>query len=330
MKKFIALLLFAAVFGVAGYFVWQNMFATNAGTDKTMTLYGNVEIRRVNLGFNVFGQIVEMPFKEGDKILRNSVVARLDRQPYQDDVEIAAAQVKRAEANLKKLQTGNRPQEIAQAHATLNERIATLDVLNAEVRRAHLLIDKQNISPQEFDNVIASQKEATARKQLAEETLNLLIEGFRQEDIDAGEAQFAEAKANLKRTQTLLGYTELHCPNDGILLTRVEEPGAVVNQGQTVLVLSLQDEVWVYVYLPEPDLGKIAPGMKAKIYTDSAPDKPYGGQVGYISPEAEFTPKNVETPRLRTDLVYRVRIIADNPDDGLRQGMPVTVVLAKD
>jgi len=97
------------------------------------------------------------------------------------------------------------------------------------------------------------------------------------------------------------------------------------------VTLSLKDAVWVYVYVPEPQLGRVAPGMKAEIHTDTNKNKPYTGQVGYISPEAEFTPKNVETPQLRTDLVYRARVIADTPQNrpegGLRQGMPVTVRL---
>lgn len=101
----------------------------------------------------------------------------------------------------------------------------------------------------------------------------------------------------------------------------------MVSAGQIVATLSLKDAVWVYVYVPEPQLGKIAPGMRAEIFTDTRPKKPYIGHVGYISPEAEFTPKNVETTELRTSLVYRLRIVAENPDDGLRQGMPVTVTL---
>jgi HlyD family secretion protein len=112
-----------------------------------------------------------------------------------------------------------------------------------------------------------------------------------------------------------------------VLLTRIAEPGAIVAAGQTVATLSLNDPIWVRAYVPEPDLGKIWPGMPAEILTDSRPDRPYKGHVGFISPEAEFTPKNVETPRLRTDLVFRLRVVADNPDEGLRQGMPVTVTL---
>jgi len=292
-----------------------------------MTLYGNVEIRRVHLGFRVSGRIQEILFQEGDKVAKNDLIARLDNEPYQDSLAVADAQVRIAKANLEKLEAGNRPQEIEQARATLNERTATLKVLTANADRAKHLIESKAIAQEEYDTVIAQRDEAAARKTSAEETLNLLLEGFRQEDIDAGKAQLAEAEANLKRSKTSLIDTELRSPNDGILLTRVEEPGAVVNPGQTIVTLSLRDEIWIYVYVPENKIGQVVAGMKAEIYTDSQPEKPYAGQVGYKSPEAEFTPKTVQTTELRTDLVYRVRIIADNPDDNLCQGMPVTVKL---
>ena len=327
-KKIIVLLLLLAV-GVGGYFGRQHYILTKQQeNDDFIMLYGNVEIRRVNLGFRVSGRISDIRFEEGDEIKKGEVIARLDREPYEDTRAVAAAQVENARENFAKLEAGNRPQEIEQARATLNERIASLNVLESDFKRAKMLVEDRVISEQEFETVIARRDEAEARRKLAEENLNLLIEGFRKEDIAMGKAQFSEAKANLKKSETALEDTELLCPNDGTLLTRVEEVGSVVNAGQIIATLSLKDAVWVYVYIPEPQLGKIAPGMKAEIITDTRPDKPYSGQVGYISPEAEFTPKNVETTELRTSLVYRVRIVADSPDNGLRQGMPVTVRLS--
>ena len=327
MKKIILFLLLIAL-GVGGYFGWRHWEASRLTEEsRTLTLYGNIEIRRVNLGFRVPGRITEILYKEGDKIEKEAVIARLDREPYEDSLAVANAQIRSAEANYEKLKAGNRPQEIEQARATLQQREATLAVLEADYARTRKVFDSGAYTQQDLDTSVARRDEAIAAKRLAEESLNLLLEGFRQEDIAAGEAQLAEARANLKRLQTSLDDTELKCPNDGILLTRVEEPGAIVNQGQTVVTLSLRDEVWVYVYVPAALQGIVQPGMRAEIFTDAHPTKPYTGQVGFISPEAEFTPKTVQTTELRTDLVYRVRIIADTPDGGLCQGMPVTVKL---
>jgi HlyD family secretion protein len=108
------------------------------------------------------------------------------------------------------------------------------------------------------------------------------------------------------------------------VFTRAEEPGAMLAAGKTVLTISLNQPVWVRAYIEEPDLGRVHPGMKVKVFTDARPDHPYEGQIGFISPRTEFTPKNVETTDLRTSLVYRLRIVIANPDEGLRQGMPVT------
>ena len=119
--------------------------------------------------------------------------------------------------------------------------------------------------------------------------------------------------------------TELRAPNDGIILSRVRETGAIVAPADTVFVLSLTEPVWVRTYVAEPDLGRIHPGMKVEVTSDTRPNDAYDGTIGFISPVAEFTPKSVETPELRTDLVYRLRIVIDKPGPDLRQGMPVTL-----
>ena len=144
------------------------------------------------------------------------------------------------------------------------------------------------------------------------------------------EASLRAAEASVAAAMTDLADTEIIAPSDGQVLSRVREPGAMAAAGANVLVLSLNKPVWVRAYVPEPSLGKIHVGMAVQVYTDSRPGKPYSGTVGFISPVAEFTPKNVETEALRTDLVYRLRIVVDDPDQGIRQGMPVTVVAAKD
>ncbi len=125
--------------------------------------------------------------------------------------------------------------------------------------------------------------------------------------------------------ETALADTAIAAPADGTILTRIREPGAIVGAGASVYTLALDRPVWVRAYVAEPDLGRVHPGQRALVYTDSRPDAPYPGQIGFVSPTAEFTPKSVQTTELRTDLVYRLRVVVGEPDDGLRQGMPVTV-----
>jgi len=329
MKKlFVLFILIGLVAG--GFYVYRSWEAAKKQEESEfLTLYGNVEIRRVNLSFRVGGRLEKIFFEEGDFIEKGQTIAELDNVPYEDAVAAAVANVEKAQADYERLQTGSRPQEIEQARATVKERDAGLTVLESDLKRATKLIDDKVISPQEFETIVARRDEAIARKRLAEETLNLLVEGYRKEEIAAGKAALSATQANLKQSQTSLADTVLVCPNDGVLLTRVEEIGAVVREGQTVATLSLKNAVWVYVYIPEPELGNVVEGMSVDIDTDSRLEKNYTGQVGSVSPEAEFTPKTVQTQELRTDLVFRVRVVVENPDGGLRQGMPVTVKIKR-
>ena len=114
----------------------------------------------------------------------------------------------------------------------------------------------------------------------------------------------------------------LRAPSDAVVLSRVREPGSIVRSGEPVFTLALERPVWVRAYVSEADLGRVAPGTPAQVFTDTAPDRPYAAQVGFVSPVAEFTPRSVETPDLRSDLVYQIRVIVARPDGGLRQGMP--------
>lgn len=292
-----------------------------------LVLYGNVDIRKVDLGFRVGGRLVEVRLEEGDRTAAGQVLARLDDGPYRDELNLTQARHDQAVANLAKLEAGSRPQEIAQARALVTERLATVGTLELEFRRSQNLVDDGAISRQAFDDVTARLAEARARLATARQALKLAEEGFRAEDIAAARAEVRAAAARLAQAATSLADTELPAPDTGVVLTRVLEPGAIVAAGTPVLSLSLDDPVWVRAYVDEPDLGRVHPGMPALVFTDSAPRQPYRGQVGFISPEAEFTPKTVQTEELRTRLVYQLRVVVANPDRGLRQGMPVTVRL---
>ncbi len=327
MKKLVILAILAAAVaaGILGYRHWQA--GRPVAGDDSLTLYGNVDIRKVDLGFRVAGRLAEVFFEEGDRVSKGQQVGLLDHAPYENEVDLARAARDRAAAELARLENGVRPQEIRQARARVAEQAAALKAYQAEFERRRALLAEDIGTRQAFDDIRARRDEARARLKTAREALALALDGFRVEEIAAGRAHLAEAEARLAQAQIRLADTAVIAPADGMLLTRVVEPGAILAAGQTVATLSMDDPVWVRAYVPEPDLGRVWPGMPAAIYTDSRPDAPYQGQVGFISPEAEFTPKNVETPRLRTDLVFRLRVVAANPDEGLRQGMPVTVKL---
>lgn len=266
-----------------------------------------------------------MLFEEGDKVKGGDILAILDKAPYEAELAKAEAQLAQAEANLAKLKQGNRPQEIEEARAHVQEREAAFKNAASLFKRQSQEIKIGSTSQQAFDAAFAQKTEAEALLITAKESLSLAMEGFRREDIEAGLAAMEMSKAEQQKAQINLKDTELVSPSDGIILTRVREPGAVVAPQSVVYTLSLPTPVWVRAYVSELELGLIRPGMSALVYTDTHPTAPYKGHIGFISPQAEFTPKTVETPDLRTDLVYRLRIIVDDPQGTLRQGMPVTV-----
>lgn len=327
MKKrvIIVLILLMAVLGG----IWWFKIRPTRSTSETSEFYGNVDIREVNLGFRVGGKIGAVLREEGDTVVVGEELARLDDAPYRREVEEARAQVQAMGARLTLLERGYRTQELAQARAVVREREATLENAVRTAARQSELFASRAVPKQDYEDAQAREREAEARLNSAREQLALLESGFRPEEIAQAKADLARAEAGLASSELRLGDTVLKAPTDGVVLTRVHEPGAIVPSGATVLTVSLKSPVWVRMWVHEPELGRIVPGMKVRVYTDSRPESPYDGQIGFISPRAEFTPKNVETAELRTSLVFRVRVVVASPDDGLRQGMPVTVRLVQ-
>jgi HlyD family secretion protein len=164
-----------------------------------------------------------------------------------------------------------------------------------------------------------------AQLKVKEKALDLALEGPRKEDIAAAKETLESFKASLLLLNIRLADMTLTAPAAGVIQNRILEPGDMADPSRPVFTLALIDPKWVRAYVPEPDLGLIHLGMKAKILSDSFPDRTFDGWIGFISPVAEFTPKTVETTDLRTKLVYEVRVYVHDPKDLLRLGMPVTV-----
>ena len=250
-------------------------FLANSPTDDRLTLYGNVDVREVDLAFNVEGPIDVMHVEEGDRVGRGQVLAALEADRFIYDEASARARVREAKARL------------VNARRTL--------------ARQEKLFRGGNTSEQRLDDA--------------------------RQAVDATEAEIEALEQAAALAAYRLDRTRLVSTVDGTVLVRIREPGAVVLGNSPVYSIAIDDPVWVRTYVDEPNLGRVFPGMTALVMTDTDPEAPYEGWVGFISPTAEFTPKTVETPELRTDLVYRLRVYVANPDRRLRQGMPVTVEL---
>jgi len=290
-----------------------------------LVLQGNVEVRQVNLGFKVAGRIDKLAVDEGAKVAAGQPLGSLEKIYSQEALDQARALRDQAAANYAKLQAGNRAEDIAQAEATLAQQKATLDNANRTLERAQSLLNSASGTIKAADDARDAQREAAARVNVAAYALALMRAGYRKEDIEAARAQLAQQDATVKVAERQLADADLIAPSDGVVESRAREVGAIVNAGETVFVLSLTTPVWVRTYVSEPDLSRVRPGMAVEVQPDSRSIASIKGHVGFISTTAEFTPKTVETRELRTALVYRLRIVVDDPNDVLRQGMPVTV-----
>ena len=291
----------------------------------TLNLYGNIDIRTVNLAFYDSGRIEQIAFEEGSRVHKGEVLARLDSVRFEAVVQQARGVFDAQRQQLALLLAGNRPQQIAGARAVLAGAQATLRNAQLTYDRQRALARMHMVAQQSADNALEVQKTARANLRSAQEALSLQLAGSRNEQIDAARAQVQADEATLALARSELHDSVLRAPEDGVIQTRILEVGDMASPDTPVLTLALDNPVWARAYVPETSLGRIASGMRADIMTDSFPGRRFRGWIGFISPTAEFTPKSVETTELRAQLVYRVRVYACNPDGKLRLGMPVTI-----
>lgn len=295
--------------------------------DDRLVLYGNVDIRQVDLGFRVNGRIARVLVDEGNAVDPGQPLALLDNDLLTQQRDQAAAELEKQQASLARLERGYRVEEIAQARAAVSGSAALAENAQTNLNRVAAMRVSNAISQKDLDNARAQYREASAKLRSNQDQLDMLLSGYREEEVVAQRAAVAAARAACNHAEIQLQDATLVAPQKGIVLTRAREAGAIVQAGQTVYTLALTDPLWLRAYVDEPNLGRIKPGMAVKILVDAAPGKSYSGTVGFISPTAEFTPKTVETHEVRTALVYRLRVQATDPDNVMRQGMPVTIVL---
>jgi HlyD family secretion protein len=324
-KKPVLVAVVLLVLLAAGWLWWHGR--RPAAPDE-LVLYGNVDIRQVALAFEGSGRVEAVRAEEGDSVKAGTVLAVLDTRTLALQAEQAKAQIEVQRQNLLRLRNGTRPQELAQARSRVTE--AQADAARAERELARLQeiaasTQGRGVSPQDLDRARTNVQVTRARVQEQQQAARLAQLGPRAEDVSAAAAQLAAAQAQLALLQHQIGQGTLKAPVDGVVRSRLLEPGDMASPQRPVFALALVQPKWVRVYVSEPDLGKLKPGMAARVLTDSQPDRPLPGRVGSISSVAEFTPKSVQTEELRTSLVYEVRVVVDDGADVLRLGQPATV-----
>ena len=297
---------------------------------RDIVLYGNVDLREVDLAFNDSQRVAAVLVHEGDYVRKGEVLARLDTSRLLPQLAQAQAQAAAQRAVVDRLHHGSRPQEIAQARANLALAQADARQSRDNYQRLAAVFDSSGgraVSRQELDDAKAQADVGDARVAVNRKALQLAMIGPREEDIAQAEAVLDGEEAQVALLQQELADAQLRAPLDAVVRSRIAEPGDMASPQKTALTLAITDPKWVRAYVSEAELGRVRPGMPATVAVDSFSGKRFAGWLGFISPEAEFTPKTVQTQELRSSLVYEIRVFVKDPGDELRLGMPATVYL---
>jgi HlyD family secretion protein len=325
MKRTALIIIAALLVTASGY-----LYVRSAGdrpADHQLRIAGNIEAHESMVSFKVQGRIVELPVQEGQYVKQGDLLAKLDDDDYRQQVAVDEATVQTREAELDLAVAGSRVQEIQAAKQSLIDAQADLDLKRAEFRRRESLLAEQGVAREDVENARTLMKRAQATYERVRQTYEQIAEGTRKEEIAVRRANLRLAQEHLQMSRVQLGYTRLSAPVSGVVLVRQAELGEVVAPGTPVVTIADVDHLWMRGYVNETDLGRVRWNQSATLRTDTYPEKTYQGRVSFISSQAEFTPKSVETYKERVTLVYRIKIDLANPNHELKPGMPAEAVI---
>jgi HlyD family secretion protein len=300
-------------------------FLRKKSDDGVMKLSGNLEVTEARVAFKVSGRIVELLVDEGSVVKAGQPLARLDSAERAAFVAQQQAVLQEALTRLAELKAGSRPQEIEQAKAQTAAQEAELTRLRSDWERAETLYRNGAISLAQYDAAKSVYKAREATHRSSMETLSLVKEGPRQEDIRAAGNRVQQARAALEAAEERLRDTGLAAPFAGTILKKTSELGETVAAGVPVCTLGDLENPWIKVYVKEDKYGLVKLGQQAKVSVDSFRGKTYEGTVTFIASEAEFTPKTVQTDEERVKLVFGVKVKVKNQGGELKPGMPADV-----
>jgi HlyD family secretion protein len=320
-RRTLLLIAFVLVLATVGYGIWRfraALFGTAAGPNR-ITVSGNIEAHESVLSFTqVQAAIVDLPFDEGAAVARNTVLARVDDRLYQQQIVIDRASEQVASA-----QVAVNESSLIAARSSVDSDQFDLAEKQRDAARAEELVKTAATSVQIRDLALTAANQSAAA--LAHDQALVHVATT---NIALARANEAAAAAKLALDQVTLGYTTLRAPFAGVISVREAELGQLAGPGVAIFTLDDLDHIWLRAYVNERDIGQVRLGEPANVTADSYPGKTYHGHISFISPEAEFTPKTVETNAERVTLVYRIRIDIDNPTHELLPGMPTDASIA--
>ena len=282
---------------------------------------GTIECTQVRIAPEVGGRIAAIKFREGDAVGAGQVMAEIDPTPYLLKRDEAKAALAQAQAQLDLMLAGSREEDTQRAREQVREARARAEAAAVDARRIEEVFANGSATAKQRDDSKAAAEQTAALLAAAEQNLSKLAGGNRKEEIRAAQAALDLSRARLAQAEKAVADCVVKTPATGTVTTRNMEPGEIVSAGTPLATVSRLDDTWLSVYIPESRLSRVKLGGKASVKLDGDPAS-YEGTITFVSPEAEFTPRNVQTPDERAKLVYRIKISLPNPKGLFKPGMP--------
>jgi HlyD family secretion protein len=283
----------------------------NGGDPNVVVLSGRLEAPVVDLAPKVAGRVVEVKVREGDRVKAGDLLVKLDLGETALAPERDARGLQSAEARFNDLKVGSRNAEIAQADADLADKKAAVELARRELERQETLLSKKVGTQSDTDTARTTLERAVANAKMASDRLELLREGFRRYQTEQARADVSRAQTVLKQSESVAREAEIRAPADGVVLHRMAEPGLLLGAGQPAVTMAFADRLYVRTFIPETQLGRVRMGSPAEVSVDAFKGRTFPAKVTEISPDAEFTPKPVDTSRERVNLVYAAKVDLD-------------------
>ena len=312
---------------LVGILIGSGLWGCHTPTSSLRTS-GTIEATEIRIGSQVPGQVIQVSAEEGTEVQAGDTLAIVDHEPIHLQLEQAKATLEASQAELALLRKGARPEDIAQAKAQLKQAKAQLKQAQRDLNRLRELLTRNSATAHQVEQAALQVTLAESRVEIARQNVHKLLHWVRPEELRAAEARIKQVQSTIALLQRQLRDAFIRAPRSGFITEKMVEPGELVAQGRPLFVLADLRNVYLRIYIPEGDLGKITLGQSVNVFTDSYPDRPFKGQITYIAQEAEFTPKNVQTQKERVKLVYEVHITIPNPDLLLKPGMYADAVIS--
>jgi len=294
----------------------------------TVKLNGRLEAPLVDLAPKVAGRVISIAVKEGERVKAGDLLIRLDLGDTALAVERDRHGVESARARLQDLAVGSREAEVAAAEAEVADKRAAVDLATREMQRQEFLLSKQVGAERDYDRAKTDLDRANAAVRISEEKLALTREGFRRWQTAQARSEVDRAQAQLRQSEVVARESEIRAPADGIVMHRMVEPGQLLAAGQTGMTIALTSRLYVRTFVPETKLGLVRHGLPAHVTVDAFPGESFEGKVTEIAPDAEYTPKAVETKSERINLVYGAKVdLAEGWAARLVPGQPAEILV---